>query len=161
MGANTIYKLLTRAEWEAARAEGVYRGSAHDKRDGFIHFSTAAQLAETARRHFSGVADLVLLAIDIERLHSLPSSCPSPARGEDTVLHDTALKRGRGSGNSAPSPLAGEGWGEGGPLRWEPSRGGDLFPHLYVDLPIAAVKGERPLALGEDGAPILPNDLMP
>jgi uncharacterized protein (DUF952 family) len=139
MGANTIYKLLSRAEWEAARAEGVYRGSAHDKRDGFIHFSTAAQLAETARRHFSGLADLVLLAIDIEHLQSPPSSCPSPAI----------------------SPWR-EGGNEGGlSLRWEPSRGGDLFPHLYADLPIAAVKGERPLALGENGAPILPSDLMP
>jgi uncharacterized protein (DUF952 family) len=162
MGVNTIYKLLTRAEWEAAQAVGVYRGSAHDTRDGFIHFSTAAQLAGTARRHFSGVADLVLLAVDIERLQSPPSSCPSPARGEGTVLRETALKRERGSGNCAPSPLAGESWGEGGlPLRWEASRGGELFPHLYADLPIAAVKGERPLALGEDGIPILPTDLAP
>ena len=65
MPAATIYKLLTRAEWEAARAEGVYRGSAHDARDGFIHFSTAAQIGETARKYFAGVPDLVLLAVDV------------------------------------------------------------------------------------------------
>jgi uncharacterized protein (DUF952 family) len=43
-------------------------------------------------------------------------------------------------------------------LRWEPSRGGDLFPHLYAPLPTAAALWTRPLALGEDGTPELPRD---
>ena len=119
MQAETIYKLMTRGEWEAARAEGVYRGSAQDQRDGFIHFSTAAQLGETARKYFSGVPDLVLLAVDVEVLEKLPSPC-SP---------------GEGTAAAVSSPL-GEGRDEGvSPLRWEPSRGGDLFPHLYATLP--------------------------
>ncbi len=62
MQVKTIYKLLPAAEWEAAWAEGVYRGSEQDQRDGFIHMSTAAQIAGTARKYFSGVPDLVLLA---------------------------------------------------------------------------------------------------
>ena len=93
MPAATIYKLLTRAEWEAARAEGVYRGSAHDARDGFIHFSTAAQLAGTARKYFAGVPDLVLLAVDVGALNKRPTPHPVPLpMGEGTVLH-------------APSPI--------------------------------------------------------
>jgi uncharacterized protein (DUF952 family) len=59
-----IYKIMAAADWAAARAAGVYEGSAHDRRDGFIHFSTAAQAAETAAKHFAGQADLVLLAVD-------------------------------------------------------------------------------------------------
>jgi uncharacterized protein (DUF952 family) len=104
-----IYKLLDRRAWEAALAEGVFSGSAVDLADGFIHFSTAAQAAETARRHFAGQADLMLVAVDPDRL--------------------------------------------GATLRWEPSRGGELFPHLYGPLPTAAAVSARPLALGSDGAP--------
>src|SRR3974390_2568104 len=108
MCASIIYKIMTRAEWEEAEAAGVYRGSAHDARDGFIHFSAAAQLTETARKYFSGVPDLVLLAVDLNALGNSPSPQPSPARGEGAAPHA---------------------------LRWEPSRGGELFPHLYADLP--------------------------
>ena len=85
MAAATIYKLLTRGEWEAARVVGVYRGSAHDARDGFIHFSTAAQLGETARKYFAGVPDLVLLAVDVEGLNKARSPHPVPLpMGEGT-----------------------------------------------------------------------------
>jgi uncharacterized protein (DUF952 family) len=104
-----IYKLLDRSAWDAALAEGVFKGSAVDLADGFIHFSTAAQAAETARRHFSGQADLLLVAVKAETL--------------------------------------------GAALRWEPSRGGDLFPHLYGPLPTAAAVSTQPLELGPDGAP--------
>jgi uncharacterized protein (DUF952 family) len=90
-----IYKICARREWDEARASGVYAGSAADRADGFIHFSTAAQLAATAARHFAGQADLVLVAVDPARLPP-------------------------------------------GALRWEPSRGGALFPHLYAVLPAAA-----------------------
>jgi len=55
-----IYKILPRAEWTAAEARGRFEGSAVDHQDGYIHFSTAAQAGETARRYFAGVADLVV-----------------------------------------------------------------------------------------------------
>jgi uncharacterized protein (DUF952 family) len=96
-----IYKICTRAEWEAAVSQGVYRGSAVDQRDGFIHFSQAHQVDETLRRHFAGQSDLVRVSID-----------------------PTAL---------GPS------------LRYEPSRGGELFPHLYGPLPIGLVNEVVPL----------------
>jgi len=80
---------------------GLYQGSAVDHRDGFIHFSTAAQVGETAARHFVGQTDLMLVAVDGDAL--------------------------------------------GAALKWEPSRGGALFPHLYGALPVAAVRWARPL----------------
>ena len=106
-----IYKLLDAAEWATAQASGLFTGSAVDLADGFIHFSTADQAAETARRHFSGRTGLVLLTIDADAL------------------------------------------GDG--LRWEPSRGGDLFPHLYGPLAADLVMAERTLDLGADGVPVL------
>ena len=59
-----VYKILDRAEWKAADAVGVFHGSAVDLQDGFIHFSTADQMQETAARYFSGQKDLVLVAFD-------------------------------------------------------------------------------------------------
>jgi len=59
-----IYKLLSKPEWEQALAAGVFHGSDADRRDGFIHFSTAAQLQDTARRHFPGRGDLVVLEVE-------------------------------------------------------------------------------------------------
>lgn len=103
----SIYKIMSAGEWAAAEAAGAYEGSAHDRRDGFIHFSTAEQAAGTAAKHFAGQADLVLLAID-------------------------------------PAPL-------GDALKWEPSRGGALFPHLYAPLPASAVIAVHDLPLGSDG----------
>ncbi len=102
-----IYKILPRAEWAAAQAAGVFTGSAVDHQDGFIHFSTAAQAQETARRYFAGQADLVVLEVE----------------GDD--LGET--------------------------LTWEPSRGGDLFPHLYGALlaaQVSAVHAAPPDAAG-------------
>ncbi len=63
-----IYKICERAEWHAAERAGIYRGSDVDLHDGFIHFSTAAQVAETAAKHFAGQTDLVLVAIDADAL---------------------------------------------------------------------------------------------
>lgn len=63
-----IYKILPLSAWRAACASGNYQGSRDDLRDGFIHFSTAAQLTETARRHFSGQTDLVLVALETAAL---------------------------------------------------------------------------------------------
>ena len=59
----TIYKICPATAWREAEGQGVYRGSADDIRDGFIHFSTAAQVAGTAAKHFAGQADLVLVAV--------------------------------------------------------------------------------------------------
>ena len=111
-----IYKLLTRAEWAAGEAQGVFEGSAVDLADGFIHFSTAAQAPETGRRYFSGLADLVIVGFEAEAL--------------------------------------------GAGLKWEASRGGDLFPHLYGPLPTALAVEVRDVALDEAGAPKL-DGLLP
>lgn len=104
---DVAYKLVDRAEWAAARAAGAYAGSAVDLADGYIHLSDADQLAETARRHYAGRADLMLVTVDL------------PPLGDD--------------------------------LKWEASRGGALFPHLYAPLPVAAATGERPLSVDVDG----------
>jgi uncharacterized protein (DUF952 family) len=63
-----IYKILSRLEWEAALAKGRFEGSAADRADGFIHFSTAAQAPDTAGRHFAGADDLMVLAVKAESL---------------------------------------------------------------------------------------------
>ena len=63
-----IYKICTAAEWREAEQTGAYRGSAVDRRDGFIHFSTAEQAAETAAKWFAGQRDLVLVAVDADAL---------------------------------------------------------------------------------------------
>jgi uncharacterized protein (DUF952 family) len=108
----TIYKICERAQWQAAAAEVAFRGSAVDERDGFIHFSTAAQLAETASKHFAQKSDLMLIAVDGDAL--------------------------------------------GLSLKWERSRGGALFPHLYAALPLSAVRWARPLADEAGGRRAIP-----
>jgi uncharacterized protein (DUF952 family) len=102
-----IYKICPASLWREAARAGVFRGAENDQRDGFIHFSTAAQVAETAAKHFAGEPDLVLVRADSARL--------------------------------------------GDALKWETSRGGALFPHLYGDLALAAVTKVDPLPLGPDG----------
>ena len=63
-----IYKICAASAWREAERQGVYRGSADDARDGFIHFSTAAQVPETARKHFLGQRALFLVEIDADAL---------------------------------------------------------------------------------------------
>jgi uncharacterized protein (DUF952 family) len=104
-----IYKICPATEWHDAAAVGTYRGSVDDLRDGFIHFSTTAQLAETLRRHFAGQHDLVLVAVDPDDL--------------------------------------------GSRLRWEPSRGGDLFPHFYGELLVSLARHVSPLEVDVEGHP--------
>jgi uncharacterized protein (DUF952 family) len=111
MHADVVFKIVPAALWREAEAVGRFTGSPVDARDGFIHLSTALQVAETAARHFGGQTDLLLVAV-------------------------------------ATAPLD---------LRWEPSRHGDLFPHLYGDLPLAAVRWVRPLPLGPDGRHVFPD----
>jgi uncharacterized protein (DUF952 family) len=108
----TIYKICTASEWHEAEHAGTYRGSAVDRKDGFIHFSTAEQAPETARKWFAGQRDLVLVAVDGDAL--------------------------------------------GARLKWEPSRGGALFPHLYGTLDLKAVRRVEPLPLGAAGQHIVP-----
>lgn len=73
----TIYKICPASAWREAERQGVFRGSADDIRDGYIHFSTAAQVSETARKHFFGQTGLFLIAVDVdalgEALHWEPS----------------------------------------------------------------------------------------
>jgi uncharacterized protein (DUF952 family) len=104
-----VYKIVPAPLWRASEASGVFTGSPIDVRDGFIHFSTAEQLRETAARHFAGVEDLLLVAVSADQLE----------------------------------------------IKWEPSRGGALFPHLYTSLPIASVLWVRELPL-VDGAHVIP-----
>lgn len=58
-----IYRIISESDWQAAQAAGAFTGTAHDIRDGFIHFSTARQAAETAAKHYAGKTDLLLLYV--------------------------------------------------------------------------------------------------
>jgi uncharacterized protein (DUF952 family) len=107
-----IYKISPRAAWDAATQLGVFAGAPVDLADGYIHFSTAAQMRETAAKHFAGQTGLVLAEIDASRL-----------------------------GNN---------------LKWEASRGGDLFPHLYTSLPMDTVLAVHDLPVGADGLHVFP-----
>lgn len=102
-----VFKIFRASEWAAFSGAGDTAGAPVDLADGFIHFSTARQLPETAARHFAGEDGLILLACDAARL--------GPA------------------------------------LRWEPSRGGDLFPHLYRKLRLDDLRWHRPIPRGSQG----------
>jgi uncharacterized protein (DUF952 family) len=111
-----IYKILPAGLWSQATAAGAFAGSPLDVADGYIHFSTAAQVRETAAKHFAGMTDLLLIAV------------PAVALGAK--------------------------------LKWEPSRGGDLFPHLYSSLPITDALWVKPLPLDGDGRHVFPELVM-
>jgi uncharacterized protein (DUF952 family) len=112
-----VYKILTGAQWRDMQAAGGFAGSSVDLADGYIHLSRASQVRETARKHFSGQAGLMLLAVRVAAL--------------------------------------------GPHLRYEPSRGGALFPHLYARLPMAAVAGRWPLEAGESADFRFPDGIAP
>jgi uncharacterized protein (DUF952 family) len=80
-----IYKIVSVAEWRAAEASGQFEGSEVDLKDGYIHFSEAAQLRETARRHFAGRDDLLLVTVDADRLD--PAPIWEPSRGGALFPH--------------------------------------------------------------------------
>lgn len=109
-----IYKIFRADEWAAFEAAGETAGAPVDLADGYIHFSTASQAAETAAKHFAGETGLVLLALDAEAL--------------------------------------------GDALKWEPSRGGALFPHLYRSLKLSEIVWQTDLPLGPEGH-IFPEDM--
>lgn len=102
-----IFKIFRRPEWQAFQSAGSTLGAPVDLADGFIHFSTAAQVVETAAKHFATESDLVLVAFDPDTL--------------------------------------------GEALKWEPSRGGALFPHLYRAVQLDEVVWDKSLPLGASG----------
>jgi uncharacterized protein (DUF952 family) len=108
----TIYKICPEPLWRQAERAGRFDGAPVDLADGFIHFSTAAQVEETAAKHFAGQAYLLLISVDAARL--------------------------------------------GASLRYEPSRSGALFPHLYAPLELTAVLRIEDLPLGPDGRHVFP-----
>ena len=105
--SEVAYKLVDRTEWMAALAVGAYAGSAVDQADGYLHMSSSDQLAETARRHYAGREDIVLVTVDLRQL--------------------------------------------GETVKWEASRGGDLFPHLYAPLSTAFALEQRRLSVDAEG----------
>ncbi|WP_417721621.1 DUF952 domain-containing protein [Salipiger sp.] len=109
-----IYKILRADEWAALQSEGETPGAPVDVADGYVHFSTAEQVRETAAKHFATERDLFVLALDPDAL--------------------------------------------GETLKWEPSRGGALFPHLYGPLKLADVRWSRPLPVGMGGH-VFPDDM--
>jgi uncharacterized protein (DUF952 family) len=112
MPENTAYKILTAEEMSALEAEGSFAGAPVDLEDGYIHLSTAAQLAETLDKHFAGQEGLWLAAVDLEAL--------------------------------------------GDAVKWEPSRGGQLFPHLYAPLTLDVVTAYSEVHHEPDGTLRLP-----
>jgi len=64
----SIYKICPASAWREAERQGVYRGSADDERDGFIHFSAVSEVVETAKKHFVGQTGLFLIQIDADAL---------------------------------------------------------------------------------------------
>jgi len=109
-----IFKIFRPTEWHVLHAQGATDGAPIDVADGYIHFSTAAQIAETAAKHFADAGDLMVLALDSDKL------------GTD--------------------------------LKWEPSRGDQLFPHLYRQMRLADVLWARSFPQGEGGH-ILPEGI--
>ena len=112
MTLNSVFHICRRGEWDAAASHGRYSGSSQDVEDGFIHFSTAAQVVASAAKHRAGQDGLLLVEVD-------------------------------------PAAL-------GSALRWERSRSGELFPHLYGPLLLTAVRRVAALALGPDGRHVFP-----
>lgn len=109
-----IYKIMTGPQWSTFQANGIFPGAPIDLADGFIHFSTADQMKQTAALHFKDQADLHLAWVE----------------GDDL----------------------------GDALKWEVSRGGDRFPHLFAALTMAMIKGHASLPL-ENGVHQFPEAL--
>jgi uncharacterized protein (DUF952 family) len=112
MSDAVAYKVLTAPQMVELETEGTFAGAPVDLADGYIHMSTAAQLAETVDKHFAGQTDLRVVAVDLEAL--------------------------------------------GEAVKWEASRGGQLFPHLYAPLPLSAAIAYGPLDRNADGIIDLP-----
>lgn len=68
MNDRFIFKLLTQDQWQSFQAEKVFKGAPVDLADGYIHFSTRLQAAETAHKYFSDVPDVVVAEIVVDAL---------------------------------------------------------------------------------------------
>ncbi len=101
-----IFKIFRADEWSALREDGQTAGAPIDVSDGYVHFSTAEQVVETAAKHFAGEENLFLLAVE------------STSLGDD--------------------------------LKWEVSRGGAKFPHLYREFRFSDVSWAQPLPIDGD-----------
>lgn len=110
-----VYKIARKAEWDEAERTGIFTGSADDKRDGFIHLSSRAQVRATCAIHFAGESELLLIAVDAERL--------GPA------------------------------------LKWELSRKGERFPHLYGPLHLADASSVVAIQADPDGRAVFPAEI--
>lgn len=113
--ARKIYKIITRQQWDVAQADGIFRGAPVDIKDGYIHFSSAKQVRETAAKHFNGQKNLLLVSVN-------PDDFPKT-------------------------------------LKWEQSRGGDLFPHLYDVLPVSSAIDVSEIGVAENGSHVFPEQL--
>ena len=76
-----IFKIVPRTEWE--KTGETYEGSAHDRADGFLHFSTIKQVPQTLALYYDGQIDLVLVAVETDALGDALKWEHAPSRGED------------------------------------------------------------------------------
>src|ERR1700722_20573013 len=105
---HTLYKICPTSLWREAERSGLFRGSEVDLRDGFIHFSTAAQVAETAAKHFAKQSGLMLVAVDCNALG--PALKWERSRGGDLVPHLYAALPLSAVLWARPLPDEGDGW---------------------------------------------------
>jgi uncharacterized protein (DUF952 family) len=110
-----VYKIIRRMEWDDAQKTGLFTGSADDRRDGYIHLSSAHQVRTTYDKYFRSEGNLLLAAIPAERL--------------------------------------------GAQLKWEISRGGEKFPHLYAPLPLTWISRVNAICHAADGSPEFPPEI--
>jgi uncharacterized protein (DUF952 family) len=76
-----IYKILRLSEWDEFQEKDEFEGSAHDRRDGFIHLSDRDQVAETAQRVFAAEPALVVAAVDTDAVADWLRWEEAPRRG--------------------------------------------------------------------------------
>jgi uncharacterized protein (DUF952 family) len=102
-----IYKICPAALWRQAQADGVFRGAPVDLQDGYIHFSTAEQVKETAAKHFAGQTDLVLVAVEGDALGGILQW--EPSRGGALFPHLYAPLDVKDALSVVPLPLGPDG----------------------------------------------------
>lgn len=112
---DSIYKIFQTHEWDRFHGTGVFRGSAHDQRDGFIHLCAADQLSGTLAKHYKDVQMVVLAGFNESELRN---------------------------------------------VKWEVSRGGEKFPHVYGTLEMTALTNHIILTKSDAGVFILPENIL-
>jgi len=112
---NLIFHMARQPEWAVAATSGTYHGAVEDRADGFIHFSTASQIRESAAKHRSNESGLILIA------------CNPKALGHK--------------------------------LKWERAHKGELFPHLYGELPVKAIVWTTTLNVDDNGLHVFPDTI--